>query len=235
MVNMSEDFEHRHNEYYRATRHAQNSNRISAPGMQYLVHLLRGGYLDRGLQEGNGRKMLDVGCGSGFNSVTFAMMGWEVEACEINQEIVEHARRTIKAYGFDIHVKIGENENLPYEDGSFDFLLSMNVIHYVQGEEAVKKTIDEYARVLKKGGRILLSTNHPDNWILQGAEHVRKNVIKVNLPGDYRDGQNLFLFSSEEMLARYFSSHFGEIMTGENRFDFFTKQVRNLLLTGIKP
>ncbi len=234
MVNMPKEFEKQHSEYYASTRSSQNSGRISAPGMQYLVHLLKGGYLGNELRDGAGKKMVDVGCGSGFNSVTFAMMGWHVEACEINKDIVKHARETVLKYGFDINIKIGENEHLPYSDGMFDLLLSMNVIHYVQSEEAVKKTIQEYARVLKKGGRLILSTNHPENWLLDRHHQLNGNLIRVNFPGDYRDGQTLFLFRSRDMLHSYFSTHFEKIMVGENRFDFFTKTIRNWVLTGIK-
>jgi SAM-dependent methyltransferase len=202
--------------------------------MQYLIHLLRGGYLGDEYCDGQSRKLLDVGCGSGFNCVTFAMMGWDVSGCEINEEVCAHARETIAGYGYDISIDVGENENLPYDDGTFDFLFSMNVIHYVQSEEAARRTVSEYARVLKTGGRVFISTNHPDNWLVKHCEELGSHMVRITVPGDYRDRQTLFLFDSELMLEESLSPHFSQIVTGENRFDFFTRTLRHLIVTGVR-
>ena len=157
---MSEDFifKAKHVSYYRDERAAQNKGRICVPGMQYLVHLLRGGYLGEDLKNGRNRKLLDVGCGSGFNAVTMSMLGWDVTGCEINEDIVAHAKETCRSYGYEIPVDVGENEHLPYADATFDFLLSMNVIHYAESRQGMERSIREYARILKPGGRILLFT-----------------------------------------------------------------------------
>ncbi len=235
MVNMPDKFIKGHEEYYSDVRALQNKERIVSPGSQYLIHLLKGGYLGEDLKEGAGRKVLDVGCGSGYNAVSFAKMGWQVSGVEITEDIVAHARKTVRSFGYDPDIKVGENENLPFAKNEFDFLLSLNVIHYVQSEEAAHKTISEYARVLKPGGRIFLSTNHPDNWLLEGAKKIADNLVRVSLQGDYRDGETLFLFRSQDELKDKFATYFEDIQVGKNRFDFFARTLLHWIITAVKP
>lgn len=75
---MSKEFQQWHWYYYANERPAQNMVRISTPGTQYIVHLLRGGYLGEDWNDGNGRRAMDVGCGLGYNAVTFALPGCKV-------------------------------------------------------------------------------------------------------------------------------------------------------------
>lgn len=224
----------KHNGYYRDVRVAQNKGRISVPGFQYLVHLLRGGYLGDDYKDGRGRKLLDVGCGSGFNAVTMAMMGWDVTGCEISPDIVRHARGSMAEYGYNIPVGVGTNENLPYPDAAFEFLLSMNVIHYAQSYEAIQRSVREYTRVLKQGGRLLMFTISPESWLLKNAEPVSGNMMRVKRDDDYREGELLYVFNDCQELEDEFSPWLTDILTGSNRTDFFTRTLHHWLITGIR-
>lgn len=223
-----------HEAYYKGFRREQNQGRIAAPGMQQLVHLFRGGYLGDDYRDGRGRKLLDVGCGSGFNSVTMAMLGWDVCGCEISPEIAAHARESMAGYGFDIPVEVGNNETLPYADGSFDFLLSMNVIHYAQSPEAMRNSVREYGRVLKPGGRILMFTITPESWLLERAKPVSENLMQVRREDDYRTDELLFVFRDKEELEGAFADVFEDIRIGTNRTDLFTRVLHHWLLTGAR-
>jgi SAM-dependent methyltransferase len=234
MIKMNKKFVEKHQEYYATVRTIQNSGRIISPGEQYIIHLLKGGYLGQEYTEVKGRKALDVGCGSGFNLVSLALMGWQAYGIEITEDIVEKAAKNVESYGSKAEITVGENENIPYPEDTFDLLLSMNVIHYVQSREAVSRTVKEYARVLKSGGRFFLSTQHPDNWLVKDAETVGVGMVKVRFPGDYRDGQVLFQFCDQNELQDVFKPYFDHIMLGENRFDFFTRVLRHFIITGVK-
>lgn len=232
MAIMNDAFMERHKKYYAKERPQQNSGRIAVPGSQYLVHLLRGGYLGEKWREGEGRRALDVGCGSGYNSVTLAIMGWRVSATEIHGDIVDHATQTVADYGQKVDVRKGDNENLPFADATFDLLLSMNVIHYCQSPEAVTRAAEEYARVLAPGGLLVLLTNHPDNWTLEGATVLDNDMVRVRCKGDYRDGQKLFLFKDPDHLELVFAPWFDGLKTGVNRTSFFRKTLVHQALAG---
>jgi SAM-dependent methyltransferase len=230
MVNMNSEFIERHDEYYDTVRVSQNKGRISVPGEQYLVHLLRGGYLGDAWRHGQGRKALDVGCGSGYNAVTLAMLGWKVSATEITPEIVEHAAATVATYGQEIDFRVGENESLPFPDATFDLLLSMNVIHYCSSARAIQATAAEYARVLKPGALLVLATQHPDNWLLKNAEPQDGDMVVVRCSGDYRDGQRLFLFRDSDHLNAVFAPCFTNIRVGVNRTELFNRALTHQIM-----
>jgi|GEM_PF-1047105 len=223
-----------HLNFYQGERREANKERITTPGSQYLIQLLKGGFLGDEYRSGIGKTALDVGCGSGFNCITLARLGYTVSGCEIAPEIVEEAKQNLHAYSCEGDIDLGFNENLPYDDCTFDLLISMNVIHYTASQEGVEKTIAEYARVLKPGARLFLTTNHPCNWILKRACHKGDNVFLASAHSDYRNNLLLYVFPDAKDLQKAFGHHFGKIITGENRFDYFSKVVRNFILTGVR-
>jgi SAM-dependent methyltransferase len=208
-------------------------DRIASPGSDYILQLLKGGYL-QDYTNPRGQKALDVGCGRGFNMVSLAMLGWEVFGCDIAENIVNIAKENVKRYGQEAQIVVGENQDIPYPLDFFHLLLSINVIHYTNSKDSVEKTIREYARVLKTGGRILLMTNHPENWIFKNGEKIDHNLIQVNRPDDFRHEEVLFCFADKEDLEHKFSPYFHQLMIGENRMEYFKKEMRHFVLTGIK-
>lgn len=231
---MNPDFVARHGSYYDNIRSKENAGRISAPGNQYLVHLLRGGYLGDTWRDGQGRKALDVGCGSGYNAVTLSLLGWKASAVDITPEIVEHAKETAAPYGEPIDFRVGENESLPFDDDEFDLLISVGVIHYCPSAKAIERSVKEYARVLSSGGMLILVTNHPDNWILKGAESQGGDMVLVRQTGDYRDKQRLFLFRDLDHLTTTFEPYFCNIRTGVNRTEFFRRTLVHQVMAAEK-
>lgn len=223
-----------HRAYYTAEWRAHNAGRVVTPGNQHLVQLLKGGFLGEDLRDGTGKTALDVGCGPGFNCVSLSMLGFETSGCEIDPAIVEQARANLEQFGAVATISVGQNESLPYPNAAFDFLIAMNVIHYVSSRSGVERTVAEYARVLKPGGRIYLTTNHPRNWVLAGSEPLGDSVWRVHVPGDYRDGLAFYVFEDADSLQSTLAPHFVELRTGENRFDFFSRAVRNLTVTGTR-
>lgn len=210
-----------------------NRNRIATPGSQYLVQLLKGGYLGA-YQDGKGRKALDMGCGAGFNIVSLKMLGWDAYGCDISEKIKNHAKQNIARFGYKADIKIGSNLAIPFPSSEFELLISINSIHYIDSKMDMKRAIKEISRVVKKGGRILLQTNHPDNWILKDGTYLSDNMVRLDCPHDFRDKELFFIFRSQKELKQYFSEYFTQIQTGVVQFEFFVKTVKNYVLTAVK-
>ena len=210
-----------------------NRDRLATPGSQYVMQLLRGGYLEDYSQR-QGLKALDVGCGTGYNLVSFALLGWEAYGCEISPEIVEYARANTARFGCRPHIVVGENQDLPFPDAEFDFLLSENVIHYVDSRQGLLAGLAEYARVLKPGGRLLLQTCHPDNWILAGSRRLAANLYLLRRNDDFRDQEVFYVFQDEQELRRDLAPHFRELRIGVNCQEFFRKRIVNWVVTGLR-
>ena len=103
-----------------------------------------------------GRDVLDVGCGQGWYAEQLLARGARVTAFDRSARMVEHARRRLGERARVFHAPSDLIEALP--EGSFDLVLSALVIHYVADLDAL---FGEWARLLRPGGRIVLSTHHP--------------------------------------------------------------------------
>jgi len=97
------------------------------------------------------RRVLDLGCGVGRHALLLAEAGFEVEAFDGSEAGLAVLGETAKARGFALGLRHGNADSLPYPDGTFDFVLSWNVIyHGTLGD--VGGRIAEIWRVLKPGG-----------------------------------------------------------------------------------
>jgi SAM-dependent methyltransferase len=210
-----------------------NRERLTTPGSQYLLRLLRGGYLGdyTSLED---LKVLDVGCGSGFDLVTIERLGWQAYGCDISQSIINYAAANAAKFGCHPKLKVGENQHLPFEDVQFDILLSNNVIHYLDSADAITEALAEYARVLKPGGRLFLQTGHPENWLLEGALPLGGHLFQVKNQQDFRHEEVLFVFESREMIDEFFSSFFKDLQIGFNCQEYFSKCLKHWVITCLR-
>lgn len=92
-------------------------------------------------------KVLDVPTGTGVLADRLRKMGFEVSCCDINPSFFSVP---------DLKIEIGDlNQSLPYSDDSFDYLICLDGIEHTENPS---NAIREFQRVLKKGGKIFLST-----------------------------------------------------------------------------
>ncbi|WP_026275684.1 class I SAM-dependent methyltransferase [Salinispora tropica] len=103
-----------------------------------------------------GRRVLDAGCGSGPLSEALRAKGAIVTGFDSSPAMVELARTRL---GEDADLQVADiSLPLPFADGAFDDVVVSLVLHYLQDWGAA---LSELRRVLKPGGRLLLSVNHP--------------------------------------------------------------------------
>lgn len=224
-----------HNAFFPEEHVRTNKCRVLTPGQQKLVYLFRTGAFGDDFRHGRGRPALDAGCGAGYNTVTLDQLGWTASAFDITPELTANALRNIQAYGARAEVRCGTNQAIPFADGAFQMLLSMNTIHYVQSREELAEAFAEFARVLTPGGRIYLTTNHPENWIFQNGEPAGENLMRVRQDGDYRNGLVLYRFANENALRELAEAQFQDVRLGTDVNEYFNKTTRNYVLTGVRP
>lgn len=105
-----------------------------------------------------GEVVLDLGSGAGFDAfLASPKVGKEgkVIGVDITQEMLSLANENaIKGNFSNVEFRIGDIENLPVEDGAVDVIISNCVINLTPDKE---KAFREAHRVLKSGGRIMIS------------------------------------------------------------------------------
>ena len=105
-----------------------------------------------------GERGLDVGCGTGRNTVYAASQGLRMVGFDRSAPAIERAR----ARDGTIEFLVGDlADGLPAEDGSIDVLLDIFVYKHVVHPEARREYRDEMQRVLSPGGRVVLHLAEP--------------------------------------------------------------------------
>jgi SAM-dependent methyltransferase len=106
-----------------------------------------------------GQRVLDVACGTGVVAVTAARAGALVAALDLTPELLERARENGATAGVTIDWREGDAEQLPFETGSFDAVVSQFGHMFAPRPEVVTA---EMLRVLAPGGTIAFSTWPPE-------------------------------------------------------------------------
>jgi len=106
-----------------------------------------------------GRKAIDLGCGTGRHTVALVEAGAaHVSALDLTPEMMELARRKLAGRPVD-WLRHALPDPLPFPDAAFDLAVLGLVAEHVADLDAA---LAEVARVLAPGGRCLLSVLHPD-------------------------------------------------------------------------
>ena len=94
----------------------------------------------------NGSKILDIGCGKGFMLFDFMKLNpnFVLEGIDISDYAITNAVPEVKKF-----LKIGDAKSLPYEDNSFDLVISINTTHNLEINQC-KKALSEMERVSRK-------------------------------------------------------------------------------------
>lgn len=96
--------------------------------------------------------ILDAGCGTGQTAAyLYQQYKAKVTGLEINPIMIEKAKFRFQRLQLPIQLIHGSIEEIPFEDNTFDFILSESVLAFVNKPKALK----EFFRVLKKGGRLI--------------------------------------------------------------------------------
>ena len=111
-----------------------------------------------------GMKVLDVACGTGNLAIPAARTGASVTGVDIAANSVEQARQNAKAEGLNAKFDEGDAEALPYDDASFDAVVTMFGAMFAPRPEVVAS---ELKRVCRPGGFIAMANWTPSGFIGQ--------------------------------------------------------------------
>jgi SAM-dependent methyltransferase len=117
------------------------------------------------LPAGGSLEALDVGCGTGFLSLELAQRGHRVTGVDFAPSMLALAERKAAERGLEVHFEPADAEQMPYAPASFDLVISRHVLWTLPHPEAA---IDEWLRVLRPGGRLVIV----DGAVLDGSDRV---------------------------------------------------------------
>lgn len=120
-----------------------------------------------------GKRVLDAACGVGYGSAFLAQNADFVAGIDISEESIAYAKR--KYSGIHTEFQIGAIDSLPYDDGSFDVVVSFETLEHV-GENVQKNFMREIRRVLTEDGILIISTPNHSVYSKRGVNqfHVKE-------------------------------------------------------------
>jgi len=156
--------------------------------------------------------ILDLGCGSGNDTLYLTERGFKVIACDYSEVALEQIQQQIK----DVKTKLVDiSQPLPFENMSFDLIIADLSLHYFD-EQTTFKIMEEIKRILKPNGNLLARVNSTAdlNYGAGQGEKIENNFYFV-------DGYNKRFFTIED--AEKFFSIIGKVDIKEADMLRYTK------------
>lgn len=159
----------------------------------------------------SGDEVLDVATGSGNTAISAARRFCDVTGMDLAPESIEHARRRAGAEGMEITFEVGDAEELPYADASYDAVLSTIGVMFCPDQE---RAASEMLRVCRPGGRIGLASWTPDGFTGAMLRTVGKHVPPP--PGVKPPS----LWGTEERLRELLGENVSSLTTTRRSYNF---------------
>ena len=104
-----------------------------------------------------GKRVLDLGCGGGNNSIALAKQGAIVTGVDISKEQIKHAKANAEREGVTIEFCVSSMEDLILPEDAYDIVISMAALGYIEDIESIFQKI---AFFLKDRGIFVCSPPH---------------------------------------------------------------------------
>ena len=120
-----------------------------------------------------GMTLLDVACGNGNTALPAALAGADVTGVDIAPYLIEQAVARAEKAGVSAEFDVGDAEALPYEDATFDVVITMFGAMFAPRPEV---TANELMRVCRPGGIVAMANWTPEGFIGQMFKTTGKHV-----------------------------------------------------------
>ena len=168
-----------------------------------------------------GSKVLDVAAGNGMVSLAAARRWCDVTSTDYVPALLESGRARATANGLSIKFMEADAESLPFDDASFDAVVSTFGVMFAPNQA---QAASEMMRVCKRGGRIGLANWTPDGFIGQ----VFKTLGKY-LPPPPAGAKSPALWGTRAALNEMFGSQASSIKAEPRFFNFRYKSAEHFL------
>ena len=133
----------------------------------------------------NKPKILDIGCGVGYESRILSELGAKVTGVDFSENSINIAKSNVEKVEFVVSDIVESMDNL----GKFDGVLCLETLDYIDNDN-IKKTFENIANVMKSGALLLVS-------VLNGElKNEERSYIKV---GDVEYDKNFYCYGAESL------------------------------------
>jgi len=143
-----------------------------------------------------GKRILEIGCGGGIDTIEFARGGAIVTATDLTEQAIRQTRALANSLNFDVETRVADVCSLPFNDESFDHVCAIGVLHHVP---EIKDAVREIHRVLKRGGTTYVLLYHRHSLLYYYSIIFLRGILQ----GDFKH------FTEEALLSKYSEGQIG--------------------------
>jgi 2-polyprenyl-6-hydroxyphenyl methylase/3-demethylubiquinone-9 3-methyltransferase len=99
----------------------------------------------------------DLGCGAGTQSFVWAQLGHRLHGLDISAKFIQLGMERASQAGLQVDFRVGSVTDLPWPDESMDICLAIELLEHVADW---RRCLDEFTRVLRRGGALFLTTTN---------------------------------------------------------------------------
>jgi SAM-dependent methyltransferase len=123
----------------------------------------------------SGKKVLEVGCGAGYDAYEFCRKLAIYTGVDITPENIERTKKHLGLFGFNADIRLGDAEKLDFPDESFDIVFSNGVLHHIPD---IRRSLSEIQRVLKPRGEFWMTLYHKNSVFYRLSVCLWKHILK---------------------------------------------------------
>lgn len=158
----------------------------------------------------NGDNALDIGAGTGTYSIWLGKKGLNVTALDQSTEMMKVAKDKAEKEGLNINRILGDAHNLPFSDNTFDLVISVTAIEFMDNP---KRVLEEAMRVLKPNGKLVIGVltkespwgelyqavakENPNNLFAKAHLYTEEEIADL-LPYSYTIKKGLYIEPKQE-------------------------------------
>ncbi len=169
-----------------------------------------------------GQRVLDVAAGNGNATLAAARRWCDVLSTDYVGALLERGKARASAEGLAVQFEQADAENLQFEDGAFDVVLSTFGVMFTPNQE---QAAAELARVCKPGGKIGLANWTPASFVGEMFKVIGRYIPPA--PGVKPPS----LWGTEERLRELFAGHIASLQAPRRNFMFRYRSTRHWLDT----
>jgi 2-polyprenyl-3-methyl-5-hydroxy-6-metoxy-1,4-benzoquinol methylase len=145
--------------------------------------------LDRSMPVSGG--ILEIGTGKGHFALALAKRGFAFTTIDISEEEQSVAKLNMQYYKLEnnVNFRIENAQNSSFSDRSFDVIFSVNVFHHLEKPQEV---LNEIARLLRRGGKIVLSDFNAKGLVIINECHIREGRVHDYFKHDLSEAREYF-------------------------------------------
>lgn len=178
--------------------------------------------------------VLDLGCGSGRN---FIKIPGKLYGTDFSSKMLGYARKYATKNKIPIILKKTRAEKLPFKDNFFDKIICIAVLHCITSEKKREKTLQEIFRVLKKGGKALITVwdKYQEKFKNEPKEIFRAWKVGDKKYNDRTHNRYYYLYDKKEISALVKSVGFKIIKISDKETEDSKYSQKNILIYVKKP